>query len=488
MSYIEVEEGSALYAETVIPQPTMMVEGVAQEQSDLIVGGTFLIEGGEIRLKLVRMDNHFHVGDETDHLFARTEKNWIASLFDIVPSSSGQHGMKPAVYWQDILVNTAIVGWEEWKPEYRVRRTIFRVPGADHILRHYPTYEGMTGKRFSEEKEHEAVNAEVSFGRIRIEYWANGTMDSDYARDVWPVIGLEFTDDQSLEDMRRHVISFLRFLSCTASHMLAASEQTISCFKRDDWIAAVKARNRPIDHSVYYYEGAKQKKTNKRNEARVYGSFTLLHDDHERDAFVKCLQAWFAREADWEGAASALIVAYKLDDEMSPTRLLNAVKWIEETPGTKPQRAIAKGDANKLSRLVADEAKRLGYGDYTEALRNMIGAITKERHTVRFERLVGELKVQFGDQVVGDDLAAWVTKAVALRNPAAHGMILRQTDEEYEEFAKAVHAAECFAYLLLIRDLPMTEEGLKRAASSSLVEGYRINIKGSVPKIVKKPA
>jgi hypothetical protein len=488
MSYIEVEEGSALYAEAVIPQPTMMVEGVAQEQPALHVGGTFIIEDGDIRLKLVRMDKYFHVGDETEHLVVRTEKNWTASLFDIVPSSSGQHGTKSAAYWQDILVNTAIVGWEEWKPEYHVRRTIFRVPGADHFLRHYPTYQGMTNKKFSEEKEHEALDAEVSFGRIRITYWANSTMDSDYARDVWPVVELQFTDEQSLEDMRHHVISFLRFLSCTASHRMTASEQTISRLDHDEWLDAVKARNAPVDYSVYYFEGDKPKKQNKRNEARIYGSFALLHDDEERDAFVDCLKAWFARERDWEGAASALIVAYNLDDEMSPTRLLNAVKWIEETPGTKAQRAIPKPDADKLTRVVVEEAKRLGYGDYTDAFRNMIGAIAKERHTVRFERLVAELKAQFGDQVVGDDLAAWVTKAVALRNPAAHGMILRQTDEEYEEFAKAVHAAECFAYLLLIRDLPMTKQGLTRAASSSLVEGYRVNIKGSMPKVVKKSA
>ena len=62
---------------------------------------------------------------------------------------------------------------------------------------------------------------------------------------------------------------------------------------------------------------------------------------------------------------------------------------------------------------------------------------------------------------------------------------MRQSEMEYQLFSKATHAAECAAYLLLIKDLPMTEKGRKRAASAKMVEYYRVEMKGDYPKKYK---
>jgi hypothetical protein len=56
------------------------------------------------------------------------------------------------------------------------------------------------------------------------------------------------------------------------------------------------------------------------------------------------------------------------------------------------------------------------------------------------------------------------------------------TEVEYKRLFKAIQAAECFAYLMLIRDLPMSDTGRKRVASAELVERYCVGIKGQRPR------
>ncbi|WAC27870.1 hypothetical protein [Ancylobacter sp. SL191] len=482
MSYIEVEEGRALYAEVTVEQPVVVVEGVEEPKLPLRVGGTFMIKDGDIRLSLVRFDEFFHVADET-HLIARTEKNWTASLYDLVPGGSGQLGHTDlTTYHQTILVNTALVGWEPWLPEYRTRRTVFRVPGADYLMRHRSTFDGMANNKFGAEQDHMAVDATVMGGRVRIYYNASGSMDSDYAKEVWPVVELEFDELQPLQEMRRRVITFLRFLSSLSLNVFTAGEQIVSHLSHDEWIKEAHEGNNPPDFSVYYYEGRKRAPV---TDARLHGSYALLHDDDERTAFVDCLVEWFARNDRWEGAASAMMDAFSLDDVMSPNRLLNATKWIESTPGAAAKQAMEERHVVALASLLSRHAIRLGYEKLLGRLKNSLRRIAEEQNADRFVRLVAELKATFGDKVVGDDLAAWVAEAFTLRGKAAHRPIISQTDEEYELFAKAVYAAECFAYLMLIRELPMCERGRKRATSSAMVEYYRLEIKGIWPKDMK---
>lgn len=482
MSFIEVEDGCALYAEVTVEQPVKVVEGVEELQPPLLVGGTFMIQDGDIRLSLVRFDEFFDVADKT-HLIARTEKNWTASLYDLVSGGKGHRGHTDLItYTQTVLVNTALIGWEPWLPEFRTRRTVFRVSGADYLMRHNPTFYGVANNKFGDAKERVVVDVAVIGGRVRIYYNASCSIQSDYPTEVWPIVELEFDDLQSLEEMRRRVITFLRFLSSLSSNALNAGEQIVSRLSRKEWVKELHERNSPPDFSVYYYEGRKRAPV---TDARIHGSYALLRDDDERKAFVDCLVEWFARNVNWEGATSAMMDAFALNDVMSSTRLLNATKWIESTPGTAAKQAIKETHVLALSSLISRHAIRLGYEKLLGRLKSSLKRIAEEQNADRFARLVAVLKITFGDQVVGDDLAAWVSEAFTLRGRAAHRPIIRQTDKEYELFAKAVHAAECFAYLMLIRELPMCERGRERAASSSMVEYYRKEIKGTWPKDVK---
>jgi hypothetical protein len=144
MSFIKVEDGKSFYCEARLDQPAEIVEGIAIEQPVINLGGIFTVCGGGIRLKLVCFDHVFHVPNDAV-LVVRTEANWTASLFDMVSLGTGQHGHTDRVaYRQDFLVNTALIGWDRWTADDRVLRTRFRVPDADFLLRHRPTFAGLS--------------------------------------------------------------------------------------------------------------------------------------------------------------------------------------------------------------------------------------------------------------------------------------------------------------------------------------------------------
>jgi hypothetical protein len=481
MSFIEVERGKSYYCEVALDQLAKVVEGATIEQPPIAIGGIFSIDGTDIRLRLVHFDEHFHVSDEAP-LKVRTEANWTASLFDTISEGAGHIMCADRVaFSQNVLVNTALIGWDAWTADDRVRRTQFRVFEVELFLRHWPTFKGLLDSQFGKASNQEAFDVPVAGGCVRVQYNASGNTQSHYPRDVWAVVEMEFDEGISLSAMRNRSITMLRFLSAVASTHLQAREQIVSRLTRNEWLTAVKAREHPLDYSVYYYEGDK-KNTSPGGRRGPHCAFAHLYDDTERNAFIACLQVWFSRNADWEGAASAMMSTFALHDEMSPERLLNATKWIEATPGTKPQPAMSEDHILALCKLVSRNAEKLGYGVIAGRLRNSLRQIANEQNAQRFARLVSELKTFYGDQVVGDDLAEWVAEAFSWRGRAAHRPMIGYTEVEYKRLFKAIQAAECFAYLMLIRDLPMSDTGRKRVASAELVERYCVGIKGQRPR------
>lgn len=484
MSFIEVENGKSYYCEVAIDRPSMSAEGLQDARETVFVGGSFSIGDGAIRLRLVRFDDYFDVR-EGERLEARTESNWIASLFDIVPTGTGQVGFgKKAAYNASVLVNTAVIGWDAWSNEDRVRRTQFRVPSADLLLRHRPTYESLANNPMGQAADWTAFNAPISVGRVRVYYSAYSNMDSEYPRDVWPVVEIEFDESITLSALHKQTTAMLGFLSAAASINLSAREQVVSRLSHAELLDQLGCSMYPSEYSIYYYENYRRR-PEQTIAARPYTAFGLLHDDNERSAFIACLQSWFDRYTEWEGAASAMMVAFALRHETSSERLLNATKWIEVTPSTKAQPTISNRHVRWLSDLLNRNAVKLGYVSIKDRLSGCLRQIANEQNSRRFTRIAADLKAFYGDDVVGDHLAEWVTEAFRFRGKAAHHPVIAQTDAEYMRLAMATYAAECFAYLMLLRALPISTEGKTRVASAPLVERYRDSVKGKKPPNIK---
>ncbi|MEG8030682.1 hypothetical protein QP179_03315 [Sphingomonas aurantiaca] len=485
MNYIRIEPNKSFYGEVELEQPSMVVDGQEVAQPSMTIGGTFAIADGVPRLNLVKFDQHFHVSDGVP-LTMRTEENWVVSLFDTVPLRTGRRGGPVSLtYYQHVISNLTLVSWEQWKPEYRVRRATFRVPLADYILRHWPTYQQLADSKLGHHVAREAIVAPIAGGTVRIHYSLSGSGDSDYPKEVWPLIEMEFDTGLDLNEAGHSVLTFVRFLSAVSSVVLEASELQFSQLTHAEYNQAHIDGHMPIEYSVYYQREVGPSKADPEH-IRTWGAFAFLNDDAERDAFVACLTAWFGRSDDYEGATLTMMEAMSLKGQINPTRLINATKWIEATPGVKPKSAMKDLDITALSSLLARNAIKLGYSNIRGRIANCFKQIASEANSARFIRLVAELKLVYGEKVVGDDLASWVAEAFTVRGSVAHGPIIRQTELQYQIFVRATYAAECFAYLLLLRDLPMSDEGRIRVGSAAMVEKYGHGIRGQSPVDFKK--
>ena len=135
-------------------------------------------------------------------------------MFENVSFETGQHGLTDNVaYCQTIISNTTLIGWDAWGDHDLVRRTEFRVPQADRLLIHRPTYNGAANTGLDEANEHVIIHVPVAGGRVEVRYHLSWNTGRDYPDEVWPLVMLEFLEGVTLQHMRRQVITFLHFLS-----------------------------------------------------------------------------------------------------------------------------------------------------------------------------------------------------------------------------------------------------------------------------------
>lgn len=474
--FISVEDGHPYYCEATVTSAVGSARGPGHPPVTTNIGGILTISAGKISLRLVRFDERFEV-QEDDRIEARSEANWVASLFDIVPMGMGQWGLgKKAAYNVNVLVNTAVLGWDAWSIDDRVRLTRFRLASADNILRHLPTYDRLVNNPFAAPV---ALDEPVSGGRVRILYTAFFDMNKNPI-NVWPVIEMDFDEGLTLGVLRARTHAFVSFLSAAASKSLAVREQVVSRLSSTELLEHIEPGTRRAEYSMYIY--GKDESASMHSADRLgAGSFVLLFDDNERSAFIKCLQSWFDRYSIWEHATSAMMDAFALQGMTGSERLLNATKWIEQTPGAESQRAMSEEDIKEISNVMSRRADELGHGGIYDRLSNCLSMVAAEKRSQRFSRLTRELKAFYGESIVGDDLAEWVTEAFHRRGKAAHCPIIYTSAAERERVYMAIHAAECFAYLMLLRELPMSNEGKTRVAEAPLVRFYTRNIKGRSP-------
>lgn len=479
MSYIKVDAGRAHYCEALIDQPLTVEDGAVTKPVALRLGGILSLGAEAFTLQLHNFDTHFHLGDD-EYIVARTADNWFASFTSYVSTGSGSRWGEKQVFSQTFAINTAIIGWKPWLQGDLVRRTRFLVPKADDLLHHSTVHHQIANSRLGSSPANEVVSCPVVGGTVRIYYSWTGNSISDYPLQIWPEVEMEFDEHIPESTVRDRVTCFLQFLSAASSIRFVEDGQTVSKVPHAEWLAEIEAGSQDTDWSIYHWADARDRAP-LGEHGGAHGAFATNRDDEERLRFSDCLTEWFRRYPEWEGACSAMMEALSLQNVMNAERLLNVTRWLEATPGTQPGRIFTDDHRSALGKLAARGAENLGYDlSLRGRVKGAVSGIKEDRNLV-WKRLVSEIQAVFGEHLIANDLAAWVGKAFSLRGNAAHRPIIGFTEAEYETFSRAVFSAECFALLMLLKDLPMTAEGRRRVGEAPLVRYYQLEIEGSLP-------
>jgi hypothetical protein len=408
-----------------------------------------------------------------DLLIARLEDNRIASLHQNVTNGPASHYRKAGDVRSSsmrIISNIVVIGEEPWQPEDPIRRVQFSITHADDLLHHSDKFRAIAGAEFSAMPEAMLFELAVDGMKIKVWYPATGNMSFNRPTEIGVRYELEFDEPRDLHSYLKDVQCVVRFASAALCHGFAPSEINISQLSHADFLSAVEAREGYHDHAVRYVWPVEAPE----NSLWVGDAFAHVRNDEHLTEFLNCLRHWVERDDNWSAATNLMMSAFKLQRTMSGERLLNACKWLEKIPGADSEVAVSKEHINAIATVAAAEAARLGHNDYGPRIAGVIrGKLKKESNAERFARLHAGICARYGNDALPSDAIPHLLKAQEYRGDVAHGYFEPEDEADYRAFEKSVYAMEALCYLLTIKDLPISDEGAKRAAGQQIVANYR---------------
>lgn len=434
--------------------------------------GTFHIDEDGMEAQLFAFDEILpHVFD--DLMIARLEDNRIVSLHQNVTSGPTSHyhsERKVRSSSKRVISNIVVIGEEPWLPEDPIRRVQFSIAHADDLLHHSDKFRAIADAEFSATPESTLFELAVDGMMIKVWYPATGSMSFNRPTEIGVRYELEFGEPRNLHSYLKDVQCVVRFVSAALCHRFGPSEINISRLTHADFLAAIEARKGYHDHSVRYVWPVEAPESS----LWVGHAFAHVRDDEHLTEFLNCLRQWVERDHIWSAATNLMMGAFKLQSTMSGERLLNACKWLEEIPGANSEMAVSEEDINAIALVAAAEAEKRGHKEYGPRIAGVIrGQLKKESNAERFARLHTEICARYGDKALPPDVIPHLLKAMQYRGHVAHGHYEPEDETDYQAFAKSVYAMEAICYLLTIRDLPISDEGARRAAGQKIVANYR---------------
>lgn len=433
---------------------------------------------GNLKLKLFDFDRKVSLPD-MEPISVRTEENLYVCLYDHFDAGHGSFGYGDhSATSQHYFSNLGIVGYNPWEPFKRVKRCEFSIPGAGTIFRSSNIYSKIANSKITELPNRDLFAVRVSGAYIKAFLDVSATHPNEYPDEIYPRLVVEFENSVKAGELREELIKATSFFSACLSSFFMADEVCISALSEADYLKLIEKRHIPTDYSLYM---GKAEYNSDSDRSYFHGAFALLVNAEESKCFNRCLEKWYVRYDEWKKAAACMISALRQQNVISPERLLNSTRWFESTPGAKPGRVISKKDTRVLARILSAEADELGHSHLLPRLTQAFHNAALEPRKELIRKLVEKLRGRFGSHAVGDNLIDWTLQAFEFRGRAAHSTIDLLSENDHKLFTYSIYSVECLCYLLLIYDLPLSQEAYRRVHSSLFVEQYRLGVENSFP-------
>lgn len=440
------------------------------------LNGTFRIDESKIEARLHAFDKPFFLKQKC--ILLRLDNNRFITLHDIYTSggAGGHHDLrepKLSSYTCRIGANIAIVGRDEWKEDDPIRRVSFDIAHTDDLLHHMKKFNAMAEAKLGKHPDPTIFELRVGVTKVSAWYAASGSFEFKRATTIGLRYSLEFEEPVTVRSYLRWVECIVRFTSAALGHRFVPSNIEVSRVSFDDYVKAIETQSYMGDHAIHYIW---PETPLPERSLWVGHAFAHVRDDKELARFVDCLRVWIERYDAWDSPANLMMTAFTLRDVISPERLLTACKWLEEIPGADSAVVVSATDIDKIASVAADEAKRLGHGEFKERVAGVIrGQLKTETNAQRFGRLVASVRKRFGEDALGKTIVEDLVQATKFRAKAAHGHFSPADDKEFKRFIKCTYAMEALCYLLTIGDLPMKPAGAKRAPGTEIVSNHRLS-------------
>jgi hypothetical protein len=436
--------------------------------------GSFEITESDMLLSLISFDNFFFIkGGE--FIVARLENNNYVTLFQNLYLQSGHTwslGENPSsAYTQTISSGLVVVGQEPWAPSRPIRYVSFSVPYAERLLKHDETFDALARSELLDTPNNHLLEFSLEDMRVSLGYNMTSSFTDRTKIQISPRISIDFNDGRSLGDYLQAVYSITQFLSAACCIDLQPHDISIRELSTREFLEAVDQGQLVHTFDALYIRPSRELDDDEYPQA--FAAFAASYSDQDRDNLGLCLQAWMQRDAAWSNAASLMMKSFGHRSTISAERLLVAFRWLEEIPVAAQLSPIKHESVEIIAGRAAEVALELGFSDWIDRIRGALRVLRFESHKDRFTRLVTTLYDRFGSSIVAPEIVTDLVSAIHFRGKVAHGHFQPKSDKEVRNLIRAIAALECLNYLLMLRDLPISEDGIKRIQNSRILSEHR---------------
>lgn len=350
-----------------------------------------------------------------------------------------------------------------------VKQVDFEVPSAHSILENSHFIDLLAGEGRHRTANRRIVQTTFKGGTLSIWYSAKYIGGEPFPAKWKPRIEVRFETPNSIERFTDTLFLVTSFMSFNLGAYLRWQGANISHMDDDEINSAISTGTYGGRHRAIFPIG------NDEPDIRGTGKFgspCLCHNDEERAVFGDCLKKWLERAPEWKTAYGLMMSFLNQRRTIGADRLLAACKCLEQIPGTENQKVLDDDDIDEIISAAQTEADKLGHGKLNARIRMSLQRVGTEDHEARFSRLYqhalnGHASVRPFASVVTD-----LKNAMRLRGHAAHRALHTDTDVEFQTLVRAVSAVECLCFLLLARELPLSNQGKDRLFRNRLVADY----------------
>lgn len=435
--------------------------------------GMFHIDDDDMLIQLFAFDDERLTERFDDLLIVRLEDNRILSAHNNITSgpSSNMHierGVQSAS--TRVTSNIVVIGEDAWQITDPIRRVQFSIDHADELLLNPEKFDAIADAEFGHLPEVTLFELTVDGMTVKVWYPASGGLRFKRPTEIGVRYEIEFETPRNLNTYLNDVLRIVRFVSTARGHRLAPSDIRISRLSTTEFLAAAEARSGYHDHGVSYLWPVDPPK----GHLRSGRAFVHVRDAGALEEFLACLRRWIKRDDIWHAASSLMMGAFKLQQTISGERLLNACTWLEEIPGANSALAASEEDIEAIAAVAGAEAERRGLKDYRPRIAGVIrGQLKKESNAKRFERLRRDVVARFGAAALAEDIVKHLLSAMKYRASVAHGLYEPEDETDFQAFSHAIYSLEAICFLLTIKDLPFSGEGVRSASQQQIVVNHR---------------
>lgn len=453
--------------------------------------GRLSINGRRMKLELFCFDEYFDI--QTDQpIVLELSDGRTATLFDCVQAGTGitsHQGKK--VYRGAVVPNIVLIGHEPWGPSTLVRSATFGFHKSETALLTAGIIDHQYEKVIASSETSSTTNAssryretvtinhdktsilKASSQGLEIHVWAGMSSSSGpmtHTVEFRPMVSLDFDPGVPVHEYISIVCDIVSLFAMSMGYAsqpfniqispLTAAEQRLK-IADDTFRGNFEAR----------YAWAEQLPD--LDHVWPGGAVLQVLKDSERTATEACLVAWMDRRHEWRTAYGLMMSALRRRERIDQDRLLNAFSWFESVPLDQKSKDFAQSEIDEISAAAINKAHELGLSGKDERIRRILGQLKAESASLRFKRLLKTLRERFGATLATlDRFEQDCLDAIPLRGKAAHGDF-SMDDVSFSDFSRAIYAVECAAFLLMVRDLPISEAAQSRLHGHPLMDYVR---------------